>query len=102
MRSGRSGYPGRREGEVEFAEPPQDVRRLIGVPAIAGRPVLDLVDLDVRQPVQDALDGDAALHPGERSARTRVHAAGERHVLADVLSVELEFVRVVEAARIAV
>ena len=82
---------------------PKRLRKIcIRVPAVVGRSVLDLVDLDVCHPVQNAFEGDPALHPGERSTRTRVHPACERHVLADILSIQLELVRVVEPARITV
>ena len=66
--------------------------------AAVGRPVRRFVDFDVRHPIQDALDRDTALHSGERSAGARVHAAGKGHVLADILAVDLELVRILEAA----
>src|SRR5271166_6475273 len=92
----------RREREVELPESAENVRRLVGVLAVVGRSVFDLVDLDVCHPVQNAFEGDAALHAGQRSARARVDAAGKGHVLAHVLAVEVELVRVFEAARVAI
>ena len=61
-----------------------------------------LVNCDVRHPVQDALDRDAALDPGKRSARAGVDSAGKGHVLAHVLAAQVELVRVLEPARIPV
>jgi hypothetical protein len=86
---------------VEFAEPTQNVRRRIGVPAIVGRSVFDLVDSDVGHPVQNALDGDRGPPPGQAGDPDGMPAR-ESHVLADILSVEAELVRIVEPAWIAV
>src|SRR6202012_3331149 len=88
----------RGEREVQVAEPTQDVGRLEGVTPLVGRAMLSLTDRDVGHPVQDALKRDAAFDAGERRTRAGVHTAGERHVFADILAVELKFVRVLEPA----
>ncbi len=89
----------RGELDVDFGEPAQDERRLVDVCAGVGGPVLLFVDGDVGQPVEDPFDLDPALHPGERRTGAGVDTAAERDVLADVLAVELELVRVLEPVR---
>ena len=94
---GRSGA--RVELEVETADAAQDVRRHVVVAAGADRAVLGLGDPDVVHPVEQSLDGDAALGPGERRARAGVDAAAEREVLAGVGALDVELGRVLEVAR---
>src|SRR5258708_5342544 len=92
----------RGEREVQVAEPSQDVGRLEGVAPPVRRSMLGFTDRDVRHPVQDALDRDPALDSGQRRTGAGMHAAGERHVFADVLAVQLELVRVLEPARVTI
>ena len=83
-----------RELDVELGEPAQDERRLVDVAAGIGRPCFSSLDGDVGHPVQDALDRDPALDAGQRRAGAGVDAAAERDVLADVLAVQRELVRI--------
>ena len=60
--------------------------------------MLGFGDADVGHAVEDPLQADASLRPGERRPRTRVDAVAERDVLPGVRAVDLELVRALEAA----
>ena len=74
------GAPGR-ELEVRGAQPAEDPRRFVLEAAVAGRAVVLLREADVAHPVEDALEADAALGPGQRPAGAGVGAASEGDVL---------------------
>lgn len=82
-------------------EPTQDVRRRVTVAALAHWTVYLFVDADIPHPVQDAFQRDPALDAGEGRTGTGVHAAREGDVLANVVPVEPEFMRVLETVGIA-
>ena len=87
---------------MQLGETSQDVGRRVGVAAIAHRPVFGVIDPDIRHAIENPLQRNSALDPGERGAGAGVHAARERDVLADIAAVEPELVRTVEASGIAV
>src|SRR3954471_19907064 len=90
------------ELDVDLGEPAQDERGLVDIFAGPDGPVLLFADGDVGHPVENALDRDPPLHARQRGARAGVDAAAERDVLADILAVERELVRILEALGIAV
>ena len=87
------------ELEVQLGEAAEDPRRLVVEAAGAGRAVVLLGQADVAHPVEDALEADPALGPGERAAGARVGAAAERDVGLGVGAVDAELGRALEPAR---
>ena len=73
-----------RELEVQLGQAAQDERRHVVVAAVAGRAVLLLGDPDVGGAVEQPLEADPRLGPGQRRAGAGVDAAAEREVLAGV------------------
>ena len=90
------------ELEVELGEAAEDPRRLVAEAAVAGRAVVLLGQADVAHPVEDALEADPALGPGERAAGAGVGAAPEGDVGLGVGPVDAELVRALEAPGVAV
>ena len=90
------------ELEVQLGQPAQDVSRDVLVVAIARRAVMLFADADVGGAVEQPLEPDPGLGTRQRSAGAAVDAAAEGQVLAGVLAVGVERVRILEAARIAV
>ena len=63
-----------------LGEAAEDPRRLVVEAAVAGRAVVLLGQADVARAVEDALEADPALGPGERAAGAGVGAAPEGDV----------------------
>ena len=78
----------RRELEVEPVVPAQHPGRRVGPTAGPGRPVVGFGYPYVLHPVEQALQGDVGLGPGERGAGTGVDPVPEGDVLAQVLPVQ--------------
>ena len=74
----RRSIRGTLELEVQPGETAEDPRRLVVEVAIAGRAVVLLGQPDVAHAVEDALEADAALGPGERAAGAGVNARARR------------------------
>ena len=87
------------ELEVQLREAAQDPGRLVAEAAVAGRAVVLLGQADVAHPVEDALEADPALGPGERATGARVGAAPERDVGLGVVAVDAELGRALEPPR---
>src|ERR1700720_4666018 len=87
---------------MQLGEPTQDVGRDVLVATVARRAVLRLADPDVGGAVQQTLQAHPGFGAGERCAGAAVDAASEGEVLAGVLAVRVEGVRVLETARVAV
>ena len=83
-------------------EAAEDPGRLVVEAAVAGRAVVLLGEADVVHPVEDALEADPALDPGERAAGAGVGAAPEGDVGLGVGPVDAELGRALEAPRVAV
>ena len=81
------------ELEVQLGEAAEDPRRLVAEAAVAGRAVVLLGQADVAHAVEDALEADPALGPGQRAAGAGVDAAPERDVGLGVGPVDAELVR---------
>src|SRR5215213_11172940 len=59
-------------------------------------------ELEVGQPLREQLECDAGLQPGERRAEAEVDAVAESYVLVRVLAADVERIRVLEDAVVAV
>ena len=90
------------EFQVQLGEPTQDVGRNVLVATVSGRAVVRLADPDVGGAVEQPLQSDPGFGAGQRCAGAAVDAAAEGQVLAGVLALGIEGVRILEAARVAV
>jgi len=86
------------EFQVQLGKPTQDVGRDVLVATAACRAVVRLADPDVRGAVEQTLEPDPGLGAGQRRAGTAVDSAAEGEVLAGVLAIRVEGVRILEAA----
>src|SRR4051794_40565917 len=97
----RTTASGRRRGrwtelQVQLGHAAQDEGGDVAVAARSGGSVVLLRDADLAQPIEQALDTHPSLRAGQLAAHAGVDAAAERQVLARVLAVDLELVRVLE------
>ena len=90
------------EVELEAVEAAEEVGGQVLVAAGVGRAVGVLGDRDVGGAVEQAVDGDPALGPGQVGAGAVMDAVAEGDVVLGVGAVDVELVRVLEQARVPV
>ena len=87
---------------MQLGEPAQDIGRNVLIATVAGGAVVRLTDPDVGGSVQQALDPDSGFGAGQRCAWAAVDSPAECQVLAGVLALRVERVRILEPTWVAV
>src|SRR5271165_502633 len=86
----------RRELEMEVLEALEHPGGRVLEPAVTGGAVVGFRESDILHPIEDPLQGDVRLGPGERCSGTGVDAVTERDVLSPVQPVQPQVRRALE------